>query len=144
MDPTRFTLRPSRGRNCAAKAEHFDALLGLEYVEVSAEHMSGVVPITDQVRQPYGLVHGGVLASIAESLASVGTAIGVHEAGSHAMGMSNFTTFMRPMLQGSIHAEAHPRHKGRTTWIWDVEFSDDAGTICAVSRVTIAVRAARP
>ena len=144
MDPTRFTLRPSRGRSCAAKAEHFDALLGLEYVEVSAEHMSGVVPITDQVRQPYGLVHGGVLASIAESLASVGTAVGVHEAGHHAMGMSNFTTFLRPMLQGAIHAEAHPRHRGRTTWIWDVEFSDDGGTICAVARVTIAVRPARP
>ena len=143
MDRTRYTLRQSRGRSCAAKAEHFDALYGLEYVEVSSEHMSGVVAITDKVRQPYGLVHGGVLASIAESLASVGTAVAVHEAGSHATGMSNYTTFMRPMLQGSIHAEGHPRHKGRTTWIWDVEFTDDAGTVCAVSRVTIAVRPAR-
>jgi len=89
------------------------------------------------------LVHGGVLASIAESLASVGTAVAVHETGSHATGMSNYTTFMRPLLQGTIHADARPRHRGRTTWIWDIEFTDDAGTVCAVSRVTIAVRPAR-
>ena len=89
-----------------------------------------------------GLVHGGVLASIAESLASIGTALAAAQSGSVAMGMSNNTNFLRPILEGGIHADARPRHRGRSTWIWDVEINDDAGRLCALSRVTIAVRPA--
>jgi uncharacterized protein (TIGR00369 family) len=56
--------------------------------------------------------------------------------------MANNTNFMRPILSGSVHAEARRRHAGSTTWIWDVEMSDDEGRLCALSRVTIAVRPA--
>jgi 1,4-dihydroxy-2-naphthoyl-CoA hydrolase len=56
--------------------------------------------------------------------------------------MSNSTNFIRPITAGTIHAEAKPRHRGRTTWIWDVEITNDAGALCAMGRVTIAVRPA--
>jgi uncharacterized protein (TIGR00369 family) len=98
------------------------------------------VPVRDELRQPFGLVHGGVLTSIAEALASLGTAVVVVPEGSAAMGLSNNTSFMRPVLGGTIHARAIRRHRGRTTWIWDVEISDDEGRLCALSRMTIAVR----
>jgi uncharacterized protein (TIGR00369 family) len=90
-----------------------------------------------------GLVHGGVFASIAEAMASIGTALVVAADGNVAVGMSNNTTFLRPITEGTIHAGARPRHRGRTTWIWDVEITDDADRTCALSRVTIAVRAPR-
>jgi uncharacterized protein (TIGR00369 family) len=54
--------------------------------------------------------------------------------------MSNQTSFLRPITAGTIHAEARCRHRGRTTWVWDVDFTDDEGRLCALSRVTIAVR----
>ncbi len=118
----------------------FDALYGLELLEVSDELVRAQVPVQDRIKQPFGLVHGGVLAAIAETLASVGTAVVVMAEGMAAMGLSNSTSFMRPIVEGTIHARAIRRHRGRTTWIWDVEISDDAGRLCALTRMTIAVR----
>jgi len=120
----------------------FDALIGLEILEYDDEIVTARVPICDELRQPFGLVHGGVVAAIAETLASVGTAAAVVAEGNVAMGLSNQTSFMRPLVEGMIHGRAQRRHRGRTTWIWDVEISDDEGRVCALSRMTIAVRPA--
>ena len=98
--------------------------------------------VGDQHKQPFGLVHGGVFAALAESIASQATFMAVHGEGKIAVGLSNFTSFMRPILSGSVHAEARRRHAGSTTWVWEVEMSDDEGRLCALSRVTMAVRAA--
>ncbi len=121
--------------------EGFDALYGLQIDEMTAERAAARVPVRNAIRQPMGLVHGGVFASIAESLASLATAEGVVPEGLVPQGLSNQTNFLRPILDGTIHAVATRRHRGRTTWVWDVEISDDAGRLCAVSRMTIAVRA---
>ena len=105
----------------AEAAVGFDALYGLELVEVTAEVASGRVAVSDELRQPTGLVHGGVYAAIAESLASYGTAVAVMPEGRLAMGLSNHTSFLRPITGGTIHATARPRHRGRSTWVWEVE-----------------------
>jgi 1,4-dihydroxy-2-naphthoyl-CoA hydrolase len=118
----------------------FDALYGLEIIEIGEERASAQVPVRDAIKQPMGLVHGGLYASIAESLTSIATAIVVVPEGSVATGMSNQTSFLRPITQGTVHALAIRRHRGRTTWMWDVEITDDDGRLCAVSRMTIAVR----
>jgi uncharacterized protein (TIGR00369 family) len=121
----------------------FDALYGLEIDEMSAERATARVPVRNAICQPMGLVHGGVFASIAESLASLATGAGVVPEGLVPQGLSNATSFLRPILEGTIHATAIRRHRGRTTWVWDVEISDDAGRLCAVTRMTIAVRPPR-
>jgi len=118
----------------------FDALYGLEVLEASDELVRARVTVRDEIMQPFGLVHGGVFASIAETLASAGTALTVMPEGMVAMGQSNNTTFLRPIVEGTVHARAQRRHRGRTSWVWDTEISDDAGRLCAMSRVTIAVR----
>jgi uncharacterized protein (TIGR00369 family) len=123
--------------------ESFDALYGLEVIEVDAERVTARVPVRDAIKQPMGLVHGGVYAAIAESIASIATARAVIPEGDYAVGLSNQTSFLRPITEGTIHAEAVRRHRGRTTWMWDVEITDDAGRLCAVSRMTIAVRPQR-
>ena len=123
-----------------SEASPFDGYYGLELGEASAELVRGRVLVQDHHKQPTGVVHGGVYASIAEALASYGTTLGVVDQGNVGLGMSNHSSFLRPMAGGTIHAEARPRHRGRTTWIWDVDLSDDDGRVCAVSRVTIAVR----
>ena len=65
--------------------------------------------------QPYGIVHGGVFAALAESLTSAATYAAVHEEDMVAMGQANDTTFLRPIGDGHINAAATPRHRGRTT-----------------------------
>ena len=122
-------------------AESFDALYGLQILSIDEERATACVPVTDAVKQPMGLVHGGVYTSIAEALASIATARAVVPEGNYAVGLSNQTSFLRPITQGTVHAEAVRRHRGRTTWMWDVEITDDAGRRCAMTRMTIAVRA---
>jgi 1,4-dihydroxy-2-naphthoyl-CoA hydrolase len=118
----------------------FDGLYGLELTEISDQVASGRVVVREELKQPAGLVHGGVYASIAEALASFGTALAVIPEGKIAMGLSNQTSFLRPITQGTINAVAFRKHRGRTTWVWEVEMSDDAGRLCVLTRMTIAVR----
>jgi 1,4-dihydroxy-2-naphthoyl-CoA hydrolase len=100
----------------------------------------GSLDVGPEHKQPAGVVHGGVYAALAESAASAGTYVGVVGDGKTALGISNSTSFMRPVTEGKIHASGKPRHQGRTTWVWDVEMTNDDGKLCAVSRVTVAVR----
>ena len=115
-------------------------MIGLELGEASAERATASVPVTPVVLQPYGIVHGGIYSLIAESVCSIATDRAVAPDGLAAMGMSNHATFLRPISEGTIHALAVRRHGGRTSWIWDVEITDDAGRLCAMVRMTIAVR----
>jgi uncharacterized protein (TIGR00369 family) len=118
----------------------FDALYGLEIHTVTEDEATASVPVRDEVKQPMGLVHGGLYAAIAESLASMATAMAVSPEGKMAMGLSNATSFLRPITEGTVHATARRLHRGRSTWVWDVEITDDEGRRCALTRMTIAVR----
>jgi len=121
----------------------FDALYGLEVLSLGDEEATGRVEVRDDIKQPAGLVHGGVFASIAESLTSIATWKAVSENGMSAQGLSNQTSFLRPIVGGTIHATARRRHRGRTTWVWEVDITDDEGRLCALVRMTVAVRQPR-
>jgi uncharacterized protein (TIGR00369 family) len=118
----------------------FDRHYGLELLEMTDSEVRARVVVRDEHKQPAGLVHGGLYASIAESIASIATGLTVLDEGNVAMGMSNNTSFLCPMTAGTVHAHATRIHRGRTTWMWDVTFSDDSGRTCALTRMTIAVR----
>ncbi|HWH94700.1 MAG TPA: PaaI family thioesterase [Baekduia sp.] len=120
----------------------FDGLYGLviDAMDLDAGEVRAHVEVTDVHRQPAGLVHGGVFASIAESIASIGTWAAVQADGKSAQGLSNQTSFLRPILGGTVHAVARARHRGRTTWVWEVEITDDEQRLCSLVRMTIAVR----
>ena len=118
----------------------FDGLYGLEVLSLSDEEVTARVAVRDELKQPAGLVHGGVFASIAESITSLATWFAVQGDGHTAQGLSNQTSFLRPIVEGTIHAVARRRHRGRTTWVWEVEITDDRQRLCALVRMTIAVR----
>jgi 1,4-dihydroxy-2-naphthoyl-CoA hydrolase len=127
---------PSRDRT-------LDAVLGIEVLEHEGDLVRGRMPVSDRVRQPYGIVHGGAMLALAESLASMGTALGVMDQGKLAMGQEISASYMRPIAEGNVIAAARARRRGRTAWNWEVEISDDAGRLCALVRLTIAVREPR-
>jgi uncharacterized protein (TIGR00369 family) len=118
----------------------FDRLYGLELDALSDGDVAAHVRITEQHKQPTGIVHGGLYATIAESIATIAAVVSVAGEGSTALGLSNHTSFIRPIAHGSARAVGRRRHRGRTTQVWDVEISDDDGRPCALSRVTIAIR----
>jgi uncharacterized protein (TIGR00369 family) len=118
----------------------FDSLYGLEILEMREELARARVRVRDELKQPMGLVHGGVYAATAESLASIATAVAVGGDNKFATGLSNQTSFLRPITEGTIHATAVRKHRGRTTWVWEVEMTDDQNRLCVLTRMTIAVR----
>lgn len=122
----------------------FDALYGLVVDEQTDDLVRAHVDLEDHHKQPMGLVHGGVLASIAEAITSMGTAAVVLRQGEMAQGLSNQTNFLRPVFGSVINATATRRHKGRTTWVWEVDITDDQDRLCAIIRMTIAVRPLPP
>ncbi|HTU86201.1 MAG TPA: hotdog fold thioesterase [Solirubrobacteraceae bacterium] len=118
----------------------FDALYGLELIECGEELARGRVPVRDELKQLGEVVHGGVFGALADALAVRGTAAGVASQGELAIGLATHTTVLHPIAAGVMHATAMRRHRGRTTWVWEVEIADDAGLVCVVARVTVGVR----
>jgi 1,4-dihydroxy-2-naphthoyl-CoA hydrolase len=117
--------------------------IGVEYLELEPERARGRVEVVERVLQPFGIVHGGTFSALAESLCSRATYEQVAPEGMVAMGQANNATFLRPITAGHVNAEATVRHRGRTTWVWDCELTDDDGRLCALVRMTIAIRPAR-
>ena len=120
----------------------FAELIGLEYLSSKDGEVRARVPVTARICQQFGLVHGGVYAAIAESMCSAATWLAVHEQGMVAMGQENSATFLRPIMDGHANAVAVARHRGRTSWVWDVNVTDDADRLCAIVRMIVAVRPA--
>lgn len=121
----------------------FAEWIGTESTDLDPDNARARLEVTPNHLQPYGMVHGGVYASLAESICSAATYAAVRPEGKVAMGQSNSATFLRPIFGGQVNAVARARQRGTTTWIWDVELSDDDGQLCALVRMTIAVRPRR-
>ncbi|MGH2916656.1 MAG: PaaI family thioesterase [Solirubrobacteraceae bacterium] len=117
----------------------FDYLYGLQIDELSGDGARGSVQVRDELRQPGGRVHGGVAAAISHSLACGATAAAAG-GGIVAEVLSNQTSYLEPLAGDTIRAQARPLHRGRTTWVWEVQIADDAGCLCALARVTVAIR----
>ena len=121
---------------------NFDVHIGTEWLRLDPKDARARVLLTDDLRQPYGILHGGVYSSLVESLCSYATASAVAADGMIAMGQSIEVSFLRPVTEGHAEARAVARHRGRTTWIWTVEIVDDAERLCALAKMTMAVRPA--
>jgi uncharacterized protein (TIGR00369 family) len=102
------------------------ALIDVEILEETEDRVRAKVPVTDALRQPLGLVHGGVYATIADTISARG-----------GRAISSQTSFLRPITEGTIHFSARRRHQGRTTAVWEVDVTDDAGRLCALVRITL-------
>ena len=118
----------------------FDSLIGTEWLADDPDDARVRVRMRDELRQPLGLMHGGVMSTLVDSVCSRATALAVLSDGMVAMGQSINVSFLRPITAGSAEVRARVRHRGRTTWVWGAEVNDDDGRLCAVAQMTVAVR----
>jgi uncharacterized protein (TIGR00369 family) len=116
-----------------------DGLLGVEITERKAGLVRCRIDVSDAVRQPMGYVHGGVYATIAETLASIGTLDGVAGQGRTAFGDWSSTDVLEPISAGTVEAVARVRHRSDDRWLWLVELRAWEGAICALCHVRVAV-----
>jgi 1,4-dihydroxy-2-naphthoyl-CoA hydrolase len=125
-------------------ARTLESVLGLEWLESREDFVHVRFEVRDELRQPMGIVHGGVYSAVAETIVSVATAVAVWEEGQLAMGMSNQASFLRPVSEGRLDGRARRRHRGPSEWLWDVDFRDEQERLCTLVTVTIAVRPRPP
>jgi 1,4-dihydroxy-2-naphthoyl-CoA hydrolase len=114
----------------------FIKLAGLRIGEASGDRVVLTCPVTPDLHQPFGLVHGGVYATLAETAASVGGSLWFGDQGK-VVGVSNHTDFLRAVRRGELRAEATPLSRGRTTQLWQVEIGDEQGRLVAHSKVRL-------
>lgn len=116
----------------------FNKTMGLRFVSATFDEVRAVVPIDEHLHQPYGLVHGGVYASIAETIASCGAAISASQNDRSVVGLENSTSFLRALRDGNIHGVGKALVRGRKFHVWDVSLFGDNGKLAATSRVRLA------
>ncbi|GAA4343226.1 hotdog fold thioesterase [Variovorax defluvii] len=116
------------------------ATLGMEFLEIGEDFIRGRVPVDGRTRQPYGILHGGVSVVLAETLGSCGAHYSAPE-GYRAVGLDINANHIRAATSGWVTGTARPVHRGRSTQVWQIDLTNDAGELTCVSRLTMAVLA---
>ena len=123
-----------------ADVSPFSGLLGLKWLEQGPEGGKARIEVRDELKQPYGYLHGGVLTSALDEMCSRCTVLEVMSEGKVAMAQTIDISLLRSVQEGSVTVSARRRHRGRSTWVWEAEASDDQGRLCAIAKVTVAIR----
>ncbi len=116
------------------------AHLGIEFLEVGDDFIRARTPVDNRTRQPVGILHGGVSVLLAETLGSCGAAC-ASPVGYRAVGLDINANHIRSVSDGWVTGIARPIHVGRTTHVWQIEMTNEAGQLTCVSRITMAILA---
>jgi uncharacterized protein (TIGR00369 family) len=114
-------------------------VMGLKVLHATRDEVVGEIEVASHHLQPHGIVHGGVHASIIESLASIGAALDATRHGKTVVGLENHTSFVRAVRAGVLRATARPLTRGRRTQAWEVSLVDATGALVATGRVRLLV-----
>lgn len=115
----------------------FDKVLGLQILSATEDEVVGRFEVRPELLQPYGLLHGGVLCSVVETLGSVAGAVWFGDRG-NVVGTSNHTNFLRAVRAGVLTGTATPIHRGRTQQLWTVDIRDEQDRLVAKGELRVA------
>lgn len=114
-------------------------VLGIVFVAMGDDFVTASMPVNATTHQPFGRLHGGASVALAETVASCAGALTVNPATHAVVGMEINANHIRPVSQGHVHATATAEAIGRTSQVWSVRITDDAGQLVCISRMTMAV-----
>jgi 1,4-dihydroxy-2-naphthoyl-CoA hydrolase len=112
--------------------------LGISVVEASKGRVVVELAVDERVHQPFGILHGGISALLAESAASIGAALNAPES-KRVVGIEISASHLRSIRQGTLRAEATPIRAGRTIQVWHIDLRDEQGRQIADAKCTVAV-----
>jgi 1,4-dihydroxy-2-naphthoyl-CoA hydrolase len=113
--------------------------LGIEITEVGEDYLVGKMPVSPKVVQPYGIVHGGAYVTLAETLGSIGAAFSVDYTKFRCVGLDINSNHIRAVREGWVYARATALHIGKTTQVWEIKITNEAGKLVNISRLTMAI-----
>ncbi len=109
-------------RDTRGTSEFVD-LLGCHFEELGPTRLTGWFEVDARHHQPFGLLHGGVLASVVETFASIGAWYAIRDSGRQTVGVANATDFLRSTTEGRLNVVATAAYQGRTQQLWEVVIS---------------------
>ena len=114
-----------------ADPDRYISSMGLVIDSLEATSVTAHLDATSRHHTPWGVVHGGIYATIIESVCSLGGSLAVRDAGMFAVGVNNQTDFLRQHKEGRLDVEAHAVHQGRAMQLWLVDITNDQGKTVA-------------
>ena len=113
--------------------------IGIEVTEIGDNYLKAKMPVDDRTRQPYGILHGGASAALAETLGSVASALVIDQTQYDCVGLEINANHIRAVREGYVYGTVIPLHIGRTTHVWDIKIYDEREKLVCVSRLTVAI-----
>jgi 1,4-dihydroxy-2-naphthoyl-CoA hydrolase len=118
--------------------------LGIEFTEVTPEHICAKMPVDSRTKQPMGLLHGGASVVLAESVGSIASWLSLEDQNKQAaVGIEINANHLKSAREGYVYAKCTPLKIGRTMHVWDIKITDEMGGLVCVCRLTTAVLAQR-
>lgn len=136
MIDTTFTPQDLNAGNCGLGTQ-----LGIEYTALSATTVSAKMPVDERTRQPYGRLHGGASAALAETLGSMASWLCIDRDKYYPVGLELNVNHLRPVSGGWVFGTASALHLGRKTHVWDIKITAESGKLVCVGRLTVMIMA---
>ena len=115
------------------------AAIGIDIKLLTPDKVVATMPVDDRTRQPFGLLHGGASAALAETVASLGAYLNVDPETQAAVGVELNANHVRGKTEGIVTATATPLHRGRTIHVWEIRIEDEEARLVCASRCTLAI-----
>jgi 1,4-dihydroxy-2-naphthoyl-CoA hydrolase len=113
--------------------------IGIQFSEIGDDFLSATMPVDDRTKQPYGLLHGGASAALAETIGSVASALVIDQSKFICVGLEINANHIRSARSGFVTANCKPIHLGGTTHVWDIRITDEENKLVCISRLTVAI-----
>jgi 1,4-dihydroxy-2-naphthoyl-CoA hydrolase len=118
-------------------------LLGMRFTEIGPDYLRATMPVDTRTHQPTGVLHGGASVALAETVGSTAANLCVDRTQELCLGQEINANHLRPIAAGLVTATARPLHRGTRSQVWQIEIRDERERLVCVSRLTMAVVAAR-
>jgi len=115
------------------------ATIGIELIKLTPDKVVATMPVDERTRQPFGLLHGGASAALAETVASLGAFLNIDKDKQAAVGLELNANHLRAKTDGIVTATATPIHRGRRTQVWEIRIEDEENRLVCISRCTIVI-----
>lgn len=110
--------------------------LNMEFIEIGEDYVVAKMPVNSKVHQPYGLLHGGATAALAETVGSMASAYFTRNDNKTVKGIELSINHVKSKKEGIVYAKASPIHKGRTTHLWEIKITDEEGKLISICKLT--------
>lgn len=130
-----YSLDEINGWNKNTMVDHCD----ISIQEVGTDFLQGVMKVSDSIKQPYGIVHGGANCVLAETLGSISANMVCDPDKFHAVGLSITTNHIKAVRNGNIKGISKPIHVGGSTHIWEIRTYNDSDVLTSTTTLTMAI-----